>query len=163
MGSVGGTACSQAACTRATAWHLMNSNKPFGDYFERLYEQYSNREMWRATGVNHSTIGDARAGVVPGYRTLQRIVDKGPPISAEERYELFRKAGYTMEHGTPQEKLLDWLNHYVERHGPCAFHFHGGAASLTHEEVDRLIEFYEALAAGADISQLAERADDRRH
>jgi hypothetical protein len=130
-------------------------NKEFGACLDRLMTKagMGNRDLWRASGVNHATIGTARDGFVPKYETLERIAAGIPHLSPRQRYELFNKAGYTMAEGTPQERLLDWLKEFQERHGPLTLHFSGGAASLTHEQVDALIQFYEAEVSSAETER----------
>ncbi len=46
---------------------------------------------------------------------------------------------------TPSDRILDWLKSVQERYGrQVAIHFSGGAASLTHQQVDDLIAYHEA-------------------
>ena len=120
-------------------------NRDFGDYVTELVAGRTNREIARLTGVNHATVGEMRAGVVPSYRLLERF-GNGLGLTPHQWHTLFKKARYVME-GTPAERLLDWLNDYNRRYGKAIeLHFRDGVQSLTHEDVDRLIEHHEERA-----------------
>jgi hypothetical protein len=141
--------------------YLASLNRDFGDFVEELCEGRSSRELGRFTGVNHTTISDMRSGTVPGYRLLERFAD-GMKLSQAHRYQLFKKARYVMD-GTPQERLIDWRMDFEKRHGPLTLHFAGGAASLTHEQVDALIQFYEAEAAEESSGQTERSVTNDAH
>lgn len=75
-------------------------NEAFAAYLNELAAGRSSRQLARETGVNATTIADARWGEVPGFRTLERLA-RGMELAADERAELFRRAGYTPDDEEP--------------------------------------------------------------
>jgi len=120
--------------------YLADLNREFGEYLDELCEGKPSRVLWRETGVNHTTIAEARGGMVPGYKTLERLAD-GLSVTPRQRYELFRRAGYTMNEGTPLERVAEYLQELQRRYGRTVeLNPDKGLGNLTHEDVDSLIE-----------------------
>lgn len=131
---------------------LRGINREFADYVEWLCEGWKSRELDRVTGVNYQTITEMRRGKIPTFPILKRFVDGFAAVpgsratEARNRYELFKKAGYTMD-GSPTERLLEWQNDFQKRIGrPIELHFANGIDGVTHEEAEALIEFHEDRA-----------------
>lgn len=135
-------------------------DRDFGTYVSQLCGEMTNREVYRLTGVTHTTVGDMKFGVVPSFRILERLAD-GLPISPRQRYELFRRAGYVMNEGTPLERMMEYLQSLQVRYGKTVeIHPAKGLANLTHEDVDAIIASSDARIqreGWAEVSPLDEQ------
>jgi hypothetical protein len=122
---------------------LEQRNTEFAELVEELAGGRSNRTLRELTGVNPTTIGDMRWGIVPVYRTLERFAD-GLRLEPRTRYTLFSRARYVMNEGTPEERYLSWLRSIQQRYGRTPeIYLTNGGAGLTHEDLDKLIPRWE--------------------
>lgn len=104
------------------------------------------REVARQTDLSPAYVADCVQGRVPRREVVLRLAD----ALRVERNQLLEAAGMEPEaerEASPQERLLDWTQDYERRWGePMRVKFQGGAGSLSHEDVDRIIALHEREA-----------------
>lgn len=74
-----------------------NRKRALANLVNRLVGERTNPELETMTGVNRTTVGQIKLGIVPTYRIFQRFVDgmeKHGLITLQQRAALFDAAGF---------------------------------------------------------------------